>query len=66
MQWQLYGTVAASIAVCFGLYWVLGRRKRIARKVKETYGISMDEYEELTDEERKKLKKNFAIEQLDD
>lgn len=66
MQWQLYGTVAASIAICFGLYWMLGRRKRIARKVKETYGISMDEYEELTDEERKKLKKNFATEQLDD
>lgn len=66
MQWQLYGTVAASIAICFGLYWMLGRRKRIARKVKETYGIDMDEYEELTDEERKKLKKNFATEQLDD
>lgn len=56
MQWQLYGTVVASIAVCFGLYWMLGRRKRIARKVKEMYGISMDEYEELTDEERKMLK----------
>lgn len=66
MQWQLYGTVAASIAICFGLYWMLGRRKRIARKVKETYGIDMDEYEELTNEERKKLKKNFATEQLDD
>ena len=56
MQWQLYGTVVASIAVCFGLYWMLGRRKRIARKVKEMYGISMDEYEELTDEERKMLR----------
>ena len=66
MQWQLYGTVAASIAVCFGLYWMLGRRKRIARRVKETYGISMDEYEELTNEERKELKKKIAIEQLDD
>lgn len=66
MQWQLYGTVAASIAICFGLYWMLGRRKRIARKVKETYGISMDEYEELTNEERKELKKKFAIEQQDD
>ena len=66
MQWQLYGTVAASIAVCFGLYWMLGRRKRIARRVKETYGINMDEYEELTNEERKELKKKFAIEQLDD
>ena len=66
MQWQLYGTVAASIAVCFGLYWMLGRRKRIARRVKETYGISMDEYEELTNEERKELKKKFAIEQQDD
>lgn len=56
MQWQLYGTVVASIGVCFGLYWMLGRRKRIARKVKEMYGLSMDEYEELTDEERKMLK----------
>ena len=57
-QWQLYGVIAASLAVCFGLYWMLGRRKRIAIKVKEMYGISMDEYEALTDEERKNLKKN--------
>ena len=56
-QWQLYGVVVASIGVCFGLYWMLGRRKRIANKVKEMYGISMEEYENLTDEERKKLKK---------
>ena len=57
-QWQLYGVIVASIGVCYGLYWMLGRRKRIAQKVKEMYGISMDEYEALTDEERKKLKKN--------
>ena len=56
-QWQLYGVIVASIGVCVGLYWMLGRRKRIARKVKEMYGISMEEYEELSDEERKKLKK---------
>lgn len=56
-QWQLYGVVVASIGVCFGLYWMLGRRKRIANKVKKMYGISMEEYENLTDEERKKLKK---------
>ena len=56
-QWQLYGVIVASLGVCFGLYWMLGRRKRIAQKVKEMYGISMDEYEALTDEERKKLKK---------
>ena len=56
-QWQLYGVVVASIGVCYGLYWMLGRRKRIAQKVKEMYGISMEEYEALTDEERKKLKK---------
>lgn len=57
MKWQLYGVIAASIGVCFGLYWMLGRRKRIARKVKETYGISMEDYDNLTDEERKELKK---------
>ena len=56
-QWQLYGVIVSSIGVCVGLYWMLGRRKRIARKVKEMYGLSMEEYEELSDEERKKLKK---------
>ena len=56
-DWQLYGVVVGGISVCFGLYWMLGRRKRIADKVKEMYGISMEEYEALTDEERKKLKK---------
>lgn len=57
-QWQLYGVIVAGIAVCFGLYWMLGRRKRIANKVKELYGISMEEYENMTDEERNKLKLN--------
>lgn len=56
MEYQLYGVIAAGIAVCFGLYWMLGRRKRIAQKVKEKYGISMEEYENMTDEERKQLK----------
>ena len=56
-QWQLYGVIIASIGVCFGLYWMLGRRKRIAQKVKERYGLSIEEYDALTDEERKKLKK---------
>ena len=56
MQWQLYSVVVASIGVCFGLYWMLGRRKRIAEKVKARYGISMEEYENMTDEERKQLK----------
>jgi UDP-N-acetylmuramyl pentapeptide phosphotransferase/UDP-N-acetylglucosamine-1-phosphate transferase len=55
-QWQLYGVIVASIGVCFGLYWMLGRRKRIAAKVKEQYDISMEEYENLTDEEKKQLK----------
>jgi UDP-N-acetylmuramyl pentapeptide phosphotransferase/UDP-N-acetylglucosamine-1-phosphate transferase len=56
MRWQLYGVVMASVAICFGLYYMLGRRKRIAQKVRETYGINMDEYENMSDEERKKLK----------
>lgn len=57
MEWQLYGVVAASIAICFGLYWMLGRRKRIANRIKEQYGITMDKFEELSDEERKQLKR---------
>ena len=57
MQWQLYGVVAASIAVCFGLYWMLGRRERIAAKGLEKYGISKEEYDKLSDEEKEKLKK---------
>lgn len=55
-QWQLYGVIAASIAVCFGLYYMLGRRKRIAEKVKEQYGISVEEFENMSDEERRQLK----------
>lgn len=54
--WQLYAVVASSIGVCFGLFWLLGRRKRIAKKVKDMYGISIEEYDQLTDEERKELK----------
>lgn len=57
-QFQLYGVIVASVAVCFGLYWMLGRRKRIAHKINEQYGINIDEYENLTDEERNKLKKS--------
>ena len=56
-QWQLYVSIIATVAVCFGLYYMLGRRKRIAQKVKEMYGMGMEEYENLTDEEREKLKK---------
>lgn len=55
-QWQLYGVIAASIAVCFGLYYMLGRRKRIAEKVKEQYGISIEEFENMSDEEKRQLK----------
>lgn len=59
MQWQLYGVVLASVAICFGLYYMLGRRKRIAERLKEDYGITIREYEEMSNEERKQLiKKN--------
>ena len=34
MNWQLYGVIITSIGVCFGLYYMLGRRKRIANKKK--------------------------------
>lgn len=58
-QWQLYGVIAAGIAVSFGLYWMLGRRKRIAKKVAEKYGISMEEYENMSNEEREQLRNKF-------
>lgn len=57
IQWQLYGVVLAGISVCFGLYYMLGRRKRMAKKVAEMYGISVEEFENMTDEEREKMKK---------
>ena len=57
-QWQLYGVVVVSIGVCFGLYYMLGRRKRKANKIKELYGVSMEEYENLTNEELKTLKES--------
>lgn len=53
--WQLYGVTAAAIAVCFGLYYMLGRRRRIAERVREKYGISMIEFEGMTNEERRQL-----------
>ena len=58
MGYQLYGVIAAGVAVCFGLYYMLGRRRRIARDVREKYGISMMEYENMTNEERRQLKEN--------
>ena len=57
MEFQLYGVIAAAIAVCFGLFWMLGRRKRISRKMAELYGISIEEYENMSDEEREQLRK---------
>lgn len=44
MQWQLYGVVIASIFVCVGLYWMLGRRKRITEyyKAKKQENIPME------------------------
>lgn len=57
-SWQLYGVIVAGVAVCFGLYYMLGRRRRIAIKVRKTYGVSMMEFESLTNEERRQLKEN--------
>ena len=56
-QWQLYGVIIAGVAVCYGLFYMLGRRKRIAQKVNEQYGINLEEYENMSDEERCRLKK---------
>jgi len=56
VEWQLYAVIVAGLAVCVGLYYLLGRRKRIAKRIQEKYGISISEYDEMTDEERKQLK----------
>jgi UDP-N-acetylmuramyl pentapeptide phosphotransferase/UDP-N-acetylglucosamine-1-phosphate transferase len=56
--WQLYAVVGLSVCVCFGLYWLLGRRKRIAEKIKAQFGITIEEYEQMTEEELKQLKNN--------
>ena len=60
-QWQLYISIIATVTVCFGLYWMLGRRKRFAQKVSEQYGISLEEFENMTDEERKQLKESSTL-----
>ena len=54
-SWQLYGVIAAAIALCFGLYYMLGRRRRIAKRVREKYGVSIMEFEGMTNEERRQL-----------
>lgn len=54
-QWQIYGVIAGAIAVCFGLYYMLGRRRRIAKRVREKYGVSIMEFESMTNEERRQL-----------
>lgn len=61
-QWQLYGVIAAAIAVCFGLYYMLGRRRRIAKRVKEKYGVSIIEFERMTNEEKRQLIEKKSLE----
>ena len=56
MKYQLYGVIVAGIAVSFGLYWMLGRRDRIAQKEADKLGISVEEYKNMSEEEREKLK----------
>lgn len=60
-QWQLYVTVIAAVVACFGLYYMLGRRKRMAQKVASMYGISMEQYENMTEEEKQQLKKKDDV-----
>lgn len=57
LEWQLYGVVITAIAVTFGLFYLLGRKKHLAEKVLKTYGVTLEEYEQLTDEELEEKKK---------
>jgi Na+/melibiose symporter-like transporter len=47
MGWQLYGVIISSIGVCFGLYYMLGRRKRIANKKKALSNEDKEEQKPL-------------------
>lgn len=49
MQWQLYGVILAGIAVCFGLYYMLGRRKRIVDRAKKAKQKAIDEGKDVND-----------------
>lgn len=55
-RFQLYAVIVSALAVCFGLFWMLGRRKRIAQRMVNKYGITMEEYNNMSEEEREKLK----------
>ena len=47
-EWQLYGVVAAGIAITFVLYWLLGRRKRIAIRQAREEADAMRRADKLT------------------
>jgi UDP-N-acetylmuramyl pentapeptide phosphotransferase/UDP-N-acetylglucosamine-1-phosphate transferase len=49
MQWQLYGVILAGIAVCFGLYYMLGRRKRIVDRAQKAKQKAIDEGKDVND-----------------
>ena len=49
MQWQLYGVILAGIAVCFGLYYMLGRRKRIEDRRQKAKKNAIDEGKNVND-----------------
>lgn len=61
LQWQLYGVIVAALAFTFGLYYLLGRKKRKAMYIKEKYGMEIEQYELLSDEERKALREKHEI-----
>ena len=49
MQWQLYGVILAGIAVCYGLYYMLGRRKRIVDRAQKAKQKAIDEGKDVND-----------------
>lgn len=54
MGWQLYGVIISSIGVCFGLYYMLGRRKRITNKKKALSSDDDKEEQNSLEETRQK------------
>lgn len=56
-NWQFFSVCVTGVGVSFGLFYMLGRRKRIADKILDKFGVSMEEYEQLTYEKKKEILK---------
>lgn len=57
IEWQFYGVVIAALVVIVGLFYLLGRKNRLSERILKIYGITLDEYEVLSDDELEERKR---------